>query len=217
MKKIILLMITMSFIFTGCGLFHKQTEKTASELLAEARAEYEDKDYMDAIELFQQLKNWYPFSEHVIEAELKIADSYYQMEKYNEAIRAYQYFEKLHPVHPMAELAAFKIGESYYMQVLSIDRDQTNTKNALKSFERFLHSYPGSQNQSQALEYIDNCINKLADSEFYVAHFYFKQKAYDASIERIKNILALYPTTKAAAKAQKLMDKIPEKDLETEK
>jgi outer membrane assembly lipoprotein YfiO len=87
-------------ITSGCGLFHKDTEKTATELLTEARAEYQDKDYRDAVELFQQLINWYPFSEHVAEAEIKIADAYYEMEKYNEAIRAYNSFERLHPLHP---------------------------------------------------------------------------------------------------------------------
>jgi outer membrane protein assembly factor BamD len=207
MKKIFLGLIILA-ITSGCGLFHKDTEKTATELLTEARAEYQDKDYRDAVELFQQLINWYPFSEHVAEAEIKIADAYYEMEKYNEAIRAYNSFERLHPLHPEAEKASFRIAQSFYNQIYSIDRDQTNTRQALKHYNRFVKSYPDSKYSKKAEENAKDCVKRLAESELYVGNFYLKQEAFEAAEQRFNNIIKNYPETAAAKKAVKKLEQI---------
>lgn len=207
MKKIIFFVL-IAAVLTGCGLFRNNTEKTATQLITEARQEFDDEDYLDAVELFEKLKNWYPFSEHVKEAEIKIADSYFEMKKYMEAIREYQAFERLHPLDKEAKRSAFRIGESYYKQILSIDRDQSNTQKALKSFARFINTYPDSKLVPKAKEYADDCIIKLAQSEFYVANFYFKQKKWDAAQKRLNDIVKNYPQTQTSKKASKLLSKI---------
>lgn len=206
MKKIYAIFMAAVF-FSGCGLFHKETEKTATELITEARLEYEDEDYNDAIELYEQLKNWYPFSEHVKEAQIKIGDSYFEMEKYDEAISSYKLFERLHPVHPEAEKASFRIAESYYRQILSIDRDQIYTQQALKYFIKFLQTYPDSQYAKKAEDHSNECVERLADSELYVADFYLKEKSFDAAIGRYKEVLKSFPNSSAALKAAKNLER----------
>lgn len=200
MKNFFTLLLAAALL-SGCGLFHKETEKTATELITEARKEYKDENYMDAIELYEQLKNWYPFSEHVKEAQIKIGDSYFEMKKYDEAIRAYKLFERLHPVHPETEKAAFRIGESYYKQILTIDRDQVYTREALKYFIRFMQTYPDSEYAVTAEEHSKDCIERLANSELYVGDFYFKEKSFDAAISRYEKIIKDFPDTAAAKKA----------------
>lgn len=214
MKKTLLIFL-LTTLLCSCSLFEKQTDKTASELITEARTEFNDENYLDAIELFQNLKNWYPFSEYVKEAEIKISDSFFELEKYDEAIRAYQTYERLHPKDADAQKAAFRIGESYYKQILSFDRDQSNTNKALQSFMRFMKNYPGSKYQAEASLYIEDCINKIAESDLNVANFYFKQESYDASKARLEDIIKKYPNTKAAMEAVKLIgviDNMPGKD-----
>jgi len=206
MKKTFILALA-AILLSGCGLFHKETEKTATQLITEAREEFDNKDYLDAIELFEQLKNWYPFSEHVKEAQIKIGDSYFALKKYDEAIRAYKLFERLHPLHPEAEKASFRIAESYYKQILTIDRDQSFTKEALNYFIKFIQSYPDSEYIKEAEKHSKECVEKLADSELYVADFYKKQKSFDAAIARYESILKNYPDTPAAKKTvEKLED-----------
>jgi outer membrane protein assembly factor BamD len=202
MKKTFILALA-ALLLSGCGLFHKETEKTATELLTEAREEFADEDYADAIELFEKLKNWYPFSEHVKEAQLKIGDSYFAMKKYDEAIRAYKLFERLHPLHPEAEKASFRVAESYYKQILTIDRDQSYTKEALDHFVKFMENYPESEYIKTAEKHSQDCVKRLAQSELYVADFYKKQKSYKAAIQRYENILKNYPDTPSAKKAAK--------------
>jgi outer membrane protein assembly factor BamD len=206
MKKIFVLALIAVF-FSGCGLFHKETEKTATELITEARKEYKDEDYLDAIELYEQLKNWYPFSEHVKEAQIKIGDSYFEMKKYDEAIVAYKLFERLHPVHPETEKASFRIAESYYKQILSIDRDQRYTKQALKYFIKFLQTYPDSEYAETAKKHSNECVERLANSELYVGDFYLKEKSFDAAIMRYKEIIKSFADTPAAKKAAQNLEK----------
>ncbi|MDY0133317.1 MAG: outer membrane protein assembly factor BamD [Desulforegulaceae bacterium] len=205
MKRIFLFVMAAVFL-SGCGLFHKETEKTATELITEARTEFEDKDYLDAIKLFEQLRNWYPFSEHVKEAQIKIGDAYFELKKYDEAIRAYKLFERLYPLHPEAEKASFRIAESYYKQILSIDRDQTYTEEALNHFIKFIQSYPDSQLVKKAKKHSKDCIERLAKSELYVADFYLKQKSFDSAIARYENIIKFYPDSHSAVKAVKKIE-----------
>lgn len=215
MKKTLIFILTAS-ILAGCGLFSDPTEKTATQLITEARKEYQDEDYIEAIELFQKLKNWYPFSEHAKEAEIRIADSFFEMKKYEEAIRAYQTFERLHPLDPEAERSAFRVGEAYYKQILSIDRDQSFTKNALKNFIRFTQTYPGSELVKEAEKFSKKCISRIAESELYVGKFYFKQKEWIAAEKRFQNIVKLYPETDSATEARNFLKKIPAEIKEKE-
>jgi len=205
MKKFVCVVCSL-LIVSGCGL-SKRTEKSASELVTEGRQEFQDEDYRDAVESFKQLKNWYPFSEYVKEAEINIADSYFEMKKYEEAILAYSDFEKLHPLSKNAEKSAFRIGVCYYKQILTIDRDQTFTEKALSGFRRFLAKYPDSKYVDKAVKYSGICIDKLAEADLYVAKFYLKQKSYAAAKARLIELKDKYKDTKAGKEAVSLIEK----------
>ena len=57
---------------------------------------------------------------------------------------------------------------SYYNQILSADRDQTSTENALKSFERMNREFPANPHSQEAENLMLRCRTRLADHEVYV-------------------------------------------------
>jgi outer membrane protein assembly factor BamD len=81
----------------GCAWFRAKEQETAQRLAEEGMEAFKDEDYEDAIESFQKLKDWYPFSKYAMLAELKLGDAYYHRKEYEEAIFAYEAFENLHP------------------------------------------------------------------------------------------------------------------------
>ena len=92
MKRIITLLLfvlSLTIIFTGCASLD-QEEKPVEEFVEEGMKEFNGGDYVGAIVVFEELKDWYPFSKYAILAELKIADSYFHGEKYEDAIFAYE-------------------------------------------------------------------------------------------------------------------------------
>jgi len=96
--------------------------------------DYDAGDYKAALENFQKLKDWYPFSKYVTLAELKIADSHYHREEYAEAVLAYQEFADLHPNNEAVPYVIYQIGRCYFDQIDAIDRDQSTTRKAVDTF-----------------------------------------------------------------------------------
>lgn len=193
MKRFIALILILMFVLSGCAWFKTKEEKSALELARDGMSQFNDEDYQDAIESFEKLRDWYPFSKYVILAELKIADAYYHIENYEEAVSAYESFENLHPRNEAIPYVIFQIGLCYFDRMDTIDRDQTNAKNALDTFNRLKKQFPDDVYAHRAEWHIKKCIKSIAGHEFYVGLFYYKSKHYKAALYRFKSILTNYP------------------------
>jgi outer membrane protein assembly factor BamD len=177
----------------GCTWFQPKAEKTARELAEEGMEAFRDKDYRKAIETFQKLNDWYPFSQYAILAELKLADAHYYRNEYEEAIFAYEEFENLHPRNEAVPYVIYQVGRCYFDRLQVIDRDQTMAREAIQAFERLIRIYPNSPFATKAEKHIRVCNQNLAEHEFYVGMFYYKTKHYKAALERFKTVLTSYP------------------------
>ena len=171
----------------------KIPEKTLQQLLQEGVSAYDRGNYRDALENFEQLKNWYTYSKFAKLAELKIADSNYHLHQYPEAIAAYEDFERLHPLNEAIPYVIYQIGRCYFEQMDSIDRDQTSTQKALDAFQRLVNQYPQDPYSRASQAHIITCTQNLCQHDFYIAKFYFKDKHYDAAMVRFLSIVEKYP------------------------
>ena len=190
----------------GCAWFQPKEEKTARVLAEEGMEAFRDKDYTKAIESFEKLKDWYPFSRYAILAEYKIADAHYHRKEYEEAIFAYEEFENLHPKNEAVPYVVYQIGRCYFDRLQAVDRDQTMTREALQAFERLVRTYPASPHAKKAGEHMNVCNRNLAEHEFCIGMFYYKTKHYKAALERFKALLKSYPDLGVHRKA---LDYIP--------
>ena len=177
----------------GCGWFGPEQEKPAPELARDGIEAFNNGEYREAIESFETLKDWYPFSKYAILAELKIADAHYRLAEYDEAIFAYEEFENLHPRNEAVPYVIYQIGRCYYDQIDTIDRDQTTARKALATFKRLTSKFPEDGYALKARPHIIQCHKSLAHHEFYVGQFYYKSKHYKAALHRFKSVLSNYP------------------------
>ena len=191
-SQIIMLGLLMSLFMVGCAGFQKVDEKPAQELVDEGIRYFDKGNYQKAIDSFEQLKDWYPFSKYAILAELKIADAHFQLEQYPDAIFAYEEFEKLHPRNEAVPYVIYQIGMSYYLQVDTVDRDQSSAQKAVTVFNRLIRQYPSEPYAHLAQGYVDKCIKTLSGHEFYVAIYYYRIKKYRAALGRFKNLIKDY-------------------------
>jgi outer membrane protein assembly factor BamD len=193
MKTIIKLSIIVFLLFSGCAWFGADKEKSAEELAGTGMDHYNERRYRKAIESFEGLKDWYPFSKHAILSEIMIADSYFYLKEYEEAILAYEEFETLHPRNEKTPYAVFQVGQCYFAQFDSVDRDQTSALEALDAFRRLKKNYPESPYASRAGQYITQSHKSLAGNELYVARYYYKLGDYRAALSRFQAIISDYP------------------------
>ncbi len=201
MRRIPIICLVVLLVATGCSTLKDQFDKIfgiddsagAQELAWEGMDAYENGKYDKAIEKFQKLKDYYPFSKYAILAELKIADAHYQREEYEEAAFAYENFEQLHPRNEAIPYVIYQIGRCYYDQIDSPDRDQTSAQKALETFQRLVKQFPGDQYSTRAAEHIKTAQKSLAGHAYGVGVFYYKSKHYKAALNRFMSIISDYP------------------------
>jgi outer membrane protein assembly factor BamD len=190
------LVLALMLLCSGCswmGSNDSPNEKPAHELVQEGMESYKKGSYMAAIDSFEQLKDWYPFSKYAILAELKIADAHYHLGHYAEAVMAYEEFEQLHPRNEATPYVIYQTGRCYYDQIDTIDRDQTPAKKALNIFRRLNRQHPATSYAQQARSHIVKCLQNITGHELYVGKYYFKSKHYKAALSRFMAVVTQYP------------------------
>src|SRR3989304_3419831 len=161
---------------SGTGKAFKTVEGDPEFLYSQGLARFNKRDYPEALKKFEELKSNFPDSPpYTVWAELKIGDCHFLMKEYVEALAAYEEFKKIHPTHEELSYVQYQIGMSYFNQMHSYDRDQTPTKKALSNFEYLVANMLPSLFTEKAKEKIEICRKRLADQEFYVGNFYYKQ------------------------------------------
>ncbi len=202
----------------GGGLFGwfkkavQEPDQSAQGLTKEAMDYYARGRYLLAEEIFQKIRDRYPFSPLATLAELRLADCKFHQGLYEEAIPLYEEFEKLHPTNEAIPYVIFQEGACYHELMCSADRDQTNTHKMIETYQRLLKRFPDSPYTYEGKRRILEGRNRLAEHEIVVAKWYLNTKQYPQARKRLETAINLYPDTKACKEARRLLkrlDKIP--------
>jgi len=183
-------------------------EKDEATLAREAMDCYARGRYLLAEEMFQKIRDRYPFSPYATLAELRLADCKYHQGLYEEAIPLYEEFEKLHPTNEAVPYVIFQEGSCYYHLMATADRDQSHTEKLIETMERLLKRYPDSPYGLEARRMIAEGRDRLARHELVVARWYVRTGQIPQAKNRLELVLALYPGTDAGVEADRLLDRI---------
>jgi outer membrane protein assembly factor BamD len=105
----------------------------------------------------------------------------------------------------------------HYNQMEDTDRDQTETIKAKKEWEKLVARYPESKFSAMAEKLIRECKQKLAEQEFYVGRFYFRQKKYQAALSRFEKVARDYANVGLDYKVEYYINETKIKIAEEEK
>lgn len=155
-----------------------------------------DRKWLRAREYFRQLVDTYPQSPHRADAKLGIGDSYLgenTTEAKILAISEFREFLTFFPTHPKADYAQYRLAMGHFQQMLSPQRDQTETKEAIKEFETFVERYPNSALMGEVRTKMREAKDRLGASDYQVGLFYFRNRWYPGAIDRFKVLLGRDP------------------------
>lgn len=161
--------------------------------------------YTMAEEVFQKIRDRYPFSPYATVAELRLADCKYYRGFYEEAIPLYQNFEQLHPTNDAIAYVIFQEGACYYELMDTPDRDQSNTLKMIDTYKRLLNRFPDCQFSYEAKRRIAEGRDLLAEHEYVVAEWYSRVDRPACAVNRLEKLLMLYPEAKIRPEAEELM------------
>lgn len=188
-----LLLILVILLLAACGGTKVKPKNSAEKFFQEGERYFEGKLYEDAISSWEKVRDTFYSPELSMLAEMKIAETYFVSEHYSEAASAFSDFLASHPNDPRAGIILYRLGLCYYNQILSADRDQTNTENALVTFQKLVQRYPNSPNAQEASYLIQRCKTRLAEHEVVVSSYYMKKKRYEPAIKRLEQLLNDFP------------------------
>jgi outer membrane protein assembly factor BamD len=178
-----------SVVPTGMLEADRYLFERATELIAK-------KKWLVGRQFLLQLIDSYPQSAFRPDAKLGLGDSYIgdgTPESMVLAQNEFKEFLTFYPTHRRADYAQYRLGVAHYLQMLSPDRDQTETKEAVAEFASFVQRYPNSALLKEAQAKMRSSRDRLGLYEFRVGQFYFRSRWYPGAVDRLRALLASDP------------------------
>lgn len=176
-------------------------QKPAEELYNEGLARIESRDYQRAVESFTDLEDQYPVSDWARKALVMKAFAYYSANAYDDAIGVAQGYLRQYPGSEDAAYAQYIMAMAYYDQIPDITRDQERTQRAILAFQELIDRYPDSEYVEDAEAKLLLAYDQLAGKEMEVGRFYLNQRNYTGAINRFRNVVSEYQTTRHVEEA----------------
>jgi len=177
--------------------------QTARENYELAVAEFNDKDWEEAIAYADFVRIRFPFSRYAVESELLIARAEYSLKNYVTAQDAFRQFLRLHPTHKHVRngWVAYMVAVAAYMAAPSsvpflpphYQRDQTLLREAVIELDYFFDHHSGSEMEPLARKLEAEVKRRLLEHELYVARFHLDGDRPEAAIMRLEAAHDMYP------------------------
>lgn len=201
-QKILILLPAVMLLLTSCGEYNKVLKNPDPMVRFEyAKKAYEQRKYMQAITLLQDLQMPLRGTEHGEDATFILAMSYFENKDYlNSAVYFKNYYQR-YPRGKYTELSRFYCGYGYYLDSPEPQLDQTLTMKAIEEFGGFLDYFPNSDKAGIARNAVIELQDKLTLKQLQNAQLYynlgnFLGNNYESCIITAKNALKDYPYSK---------------------
>jgi outer membrane protein assembly factor BamD len=152
----------------------------------------ENRNWLYAREYFRRLIDGYPRSPYRSRAKLGVGDSYIGENRTDSFILAaneFREFLQFFPVDPRADYAQYRLAYTYHRQMLSPQRDQTATKDAIRELQVFLDRYKESEYREEVVRLHRDARDRLSESEFRVGLLYFRTRWFQGALGRFGQLL----------------------------
>ena len=198
MKHTLMLLIaTLLAVSSAIGAPEKEKKKTrrfdCRERVEKAIARYEKGRYNDVRTKLDEVR--YQCGGHsVMDTVLYYLGMAHLRGK--QPLEAKGHFERLvqhYPNSVFAREALFRIGHAGFLESNPYNRDQTETRRAIRELRVFIETYPESPLVDSARIYLDKCNDKLAHKQYSSARFYHRIDEYEAAIVYYRTLVEEYP------------------------
>jgi outer membrane protein assembly factor BamD len=158
-------------------------------------------DPTEAAKKFTDLGKKYPGSDWARKGLLMTTYAQYQSGEYDDAAGSAMKYVKEYPKTPEAAYALYLQAQSHYAQILDISRDQDHAAKALELYKQLVATYPTSEYAEDSKVKIQVTTDQLGGKEMSIGRFYLNRRNYTAAINRFRNVLTYYQTTRHAEEA----------------
>jgi outer membrane protein assembly factor BamD len=231
-QRIAVVLLPAAVLTLGCASGRNSEDELLDQLanleketiFEQAETLYADKEYQKARELFAFVYDSFPNDPLGHKAALRVADTYSvkkDVTNLTEARLRYRDFANRYPNDPDRDYALLMVGHTYSARKLRPDRDLSDIHEALAAYQQLINLYPNSRYMPEAESRINGLKELLAEHEYTVGQFYFKNKRFVGALWRFENIRDNYPNFSKIGtvnvKISELETLIEERDAEWKK
>ncbi len=165
-------------------------------LIDRGTEELKEGNWLNAREYYRQIVDNYPQSQLRPEAKLGVGETYLGENTTESLLLAgneFREFLTFYPTNARADYAQFKLAQSHVKQMRAAERDQTETKEAIKEFEVFFERYPNSPLMPEVKKQWREARDRLSEASYRVGLFYYRQRWYPGAIDRFREVLKQDP------------------------
>lgn len=178
------------------GLVPAGTTEPDKFLFDKGTESLNNKKWLTAREFFKQVTETYTQSAYRPDAKLGIGDTYLgegTSEALVLAINEFKEFLSFYPTNQRADYAQYKLAVAHFRQMRGPQRDQTETREAVKELTAFVERYPNSTLMAEVKTKLREARDRLDQSDYLVGFFYYRQRWYPGAIDRFKAVLKQDP------------------------
>lgn len=173
----------------------------AEELYNEGLAKNAKGDFEGAYKAFDTINRQNPGTQWAQKSLIMQTYAAYEGGRYDDSANSATRYISLYPNSQDAAYAQYLLAMSYYKQVPDVTRDQAATQKAVAAFEVLIQRYPRSEYTADAKFKVQVVRDQLAGHEMEIGRFYLKKRNYTAAINRFREVVARYQTTREVEEA----------------
>jgi len=212
--------VAIALVIGGCGKGKLRDDKPANwpveRVYSEAKQALADKDFEEAVTLYQLIETKFPYGQYAEQAQLELAYAHYKEGERELASAVIEQFIQIHPTHPKIDYAHYLRGlvkfnedDSFFGRLSGrddlSDRDPENARAAFTAFRDLVSRFPESRYATDARRRMAHLLNALATHDIRVAEYYMRRGAWVAVVNRAKYVIENYEQTPAVEHALGLM------------
>ena len=154
------------------------------------------RNWLTAREFFRQILDTYTQSPYRPDAKLGVGDTYLgegTPDGLERALAEFREFIAFFPTNPRADYAQYQLGMTHFRQMRAPQRDQTETREAIRELEIFVERYPNSTLIPEGRARLRDARDRLSQSDYEVGYFYYRQRWYPGAVDRFRALLKQDP------------------------
>jgi len=202
MKWRFLIILLLGINLVSCSDYQKLLKSTDYELKwKKANEFYEQKKYLRAIELLEELQPIHKGTERAEQTLFMLANSYYNRKDYYSASGYFETYFKTYPKGTFTEDCRFLAGKAAYLNSPDPRLTQEETIKAMDQLNVFLDFYPESDRKDEVVKMLNDLQDKLVYKQLMASKLYYDLgdymgNNYQSCIITANNALMDFPVSK---------------------
>ena len=226
-RNLALGVMSITMTLSGCASKGPSDDEVLDELASldkqtifdRAEALYGEEKFVEARKYFSFVYDTFPNDPLGHKAALRVADTYAAKSdptSLTEARLRYRDFANRYPNDPDRDYALLMVGGTYSSKKIRPDRDLTNLREAFTAYQQLTTLYPSSRYAEEAQSRIASLRDTLAEHEYLVALFYYRNKRWQGALWRLEYLKENYPEYSKIDTVNSMIDQVNSRMAELE-